>query len=334
MYTVKIKFDWVSEDENYHYLELWGRRMGNVIYAKETSGRFSGYCCPTHCKSHFGTVEEAKEWVVDEVRKYFEANNFEFTETPPKHLHEIRCNRCESLVDVEGCHCPECGEDLCAECAKHWTEMATGKVAGHSICRRCLIKRLYGDVTCERCRQNANIGEGGGDCGDCGDILCKRCAQWSETDGSTICKRCRDKFAQKAELIEDDSPCDRCGKHANVGNGGGVCAECEDILCGTCGWWSDEDNSSLCITCRRKTTETSEDCIKAETMTFTEARKKMEQGETILRLNEPQLFYRIDEMRACVVNREESARFHLDDVDATDWVTFEQYQTFWRNKQC
>jgi hypothetical protein len=199
MYTVKIKFDWVSEDENYHYLELWGRRMGNVIYARETPGRFSGYCCPTHCKSHFGTVEEAKEWVVGEVRKYFEANNFEFTETSPKYLHKIKCDRCGKLANFDGGggNCQECGDDLCRQCAESWTEVVEDGEIGHCVC-----------------------------------------------------KRCRDKFAEKAECIEGDTPCDRCGKHADVGNGGGICTECEDILCGTCGWWSDEDDSPRCIRCR------------------------------------------------------------------------------------
>ena len=204
MYAITIKFDWQSEGDNYHFLEARGERYGNVIFGKKTDGLFRGYCPLTYQDAEFTTLEEAKKWVIGEVHQYFKEQwEIEVIEetNAPESLREIRCDRCGAPANFQdgGGNCPECGDDLCIQCACTWTELAEDDEPGHSVC-----------------------------------------------------KRCRNKY------ISDNTFCDRCRKRANVGSGGAVCPKCENILCGTCGWWSEGDDTSLCIRCRREVENTAE----------------------------------------------------------------------------
>ena len=47
---------------------------------------------------------------------------------------EIKCDRCgkPACFDGEGGNCPQCGDDLCIECAEHWHEDDDG-----SVCDQC-----------------------------------------------------------------------------------------------------------------------------------------------------------------------------------------------------
>ena len=129
MYAITIKFDWQSEDADYHFLEVWGQRCGSVQRRQNPSGKFLAYCCFTRIdqrRQHaVDSVEEGKALVMSELRKYFEECDIEFTESannPSEYLNEIKCDRCgkPAMFDENGGNCPECGDDLLIQQVAHW----------------------------------------------------------------------------------------------------------------------------------------------------------------------------------------------------------------------
>jgi hypothetical protein len=195
MYAITIEFDWQTDDETYYYIEARGERYGNVIFGRKTDGKFTGYCPLTYATKEFDSLEPAKAFVINEIRKYYaeqwEIDMIESIGDPPRFPHEIRCDRCGEPADFngKGGHCPECGENLCIRCAGTWTESAGDDEPGHSVCKRCCNKYIADDTLCDRCRKHAHVGEGGAVCPKCGDVLCQTCGWWA--DGSSLCIRCR-----------------------------------------------------------------------------------------------------------------------------------------------
>ena len=45
-------------------------------------------------------------------------------------------------------------------------------------------------IMCDRCGNNADFDETGGNCPNCGDNLCATCADWIETEDGAICQAC------------------------------------------------------------------------------------------------------------------------------------------------
>ena len=66
MYKITIEFDWQSEDADYHFLEVWGIRCGNVQRRQNPTGKFSAYCGLTTklMDGTFDSFEEGKEWLI------------------------------------------------------------------------------------------------------------------------------------------------------------------------------------------------------------------------------------------------------------------------------
>jgi hypothetical protein len=316
----------------------------------------------------FDSLEEGKKWLIGELREYFEGQNIEFTEgeSPPRYLHEIKCDRCGKLADFDGGggNCPECGDDLCIQCAESWTELAGDDETSHCVCKRCRNKYAADDTPCDRCGKHGGVGNGGAVCQNCEDVLCGTCGWWSDEDYSPLCIRCRDKrtgddliainetsrnsnmytitvkFNWEKGVEEKSFTLDSGDKRF-----GKVIASISSDK-----WYAVNYLSGTASTQHFGSLQEAKDWVIDEIrdyyewhgisivegaksslelpaiMAFTEAREKMKQGETILRLSEPQLMYKIDETNVCVVNCGESAKFHLADFDATDWITHKQYQ--------
>jgi len=58
-------------------------------------------------------------------------------------IDDLICNRCGNNADFNksGGNCPECGDDLCIECAGSWSETANDDDPGCAICDACYLKQ-------------------------------------------------------------------------------------------------------------------------------------------------------------------------------------------------
>jgi hypothetical protein len=54
-------------------------------------------------------------------------------------LDDVICDRCGKPANFDNCggHCSECGDNLCIECAEHWTELAGHNALSYAICIPC-----------------------------------------------------------------------------------------------------------------------------------------------------------------------------------------------------
>ena len=141
-------------------------------------------------------------------------------------IHDILCDRCGTPADFlgEGGHCPECGGDLCIQCAGSWTELAADDEPGFAVCDTCFeaIKdhsdhdyfaaatgmqhpkiagaapedenmgvEYFDKINCDRCGKPSGFLSGqGGRCTQCKETLCLECAESWHEPCEYLCDRC------------------------------------------------------------------------------------------------------------------------------------------------